>query len=248
MKFTKLAILTTAAMLALCVSSAKAAPGTTTRNSKLNVSLTVVTNLVEVFNTNNGAWSRSIQSFKIGNKQLLDLFALWNESSRTNEPWKSAQLVIGWDWNYDVLVVDKTGSNVLYDASSNFPEGDNYFYVNFWGDWEDSYFGVGNESGVDAPHGNYSVIDAGTAYFELYDDYYYLPYTDIWGYGGNMQTFKQTWNNSSANWSDSENAIFSFNGGQYYLDGSPRTTSYGTITANGSGTGYNGIGWANYPE
>jgi hypothetical protein len=244
MKLTKLTMLVTAAALTLGVYSTKAAPGYTTKYSKLNVSLTVVTNTADVVNTNNGAWNRSIQSFKIGNKQLLDLFANWTEANRTNEPWKSAQLVIGWDWGYDVLVVDKTGTNVLYNASAGYPESSHYFFVNFWGDGNNSIYGVGNQSGVEANPGNQAVTDTGTAYFELYDDDFYLPYTDIWGYGGNMQDLKHTWNFESVNWSDSETAVFSYNGDQVYRDGSSRTTSYGTITANGSGTGYNYIGWA----
>jgi len=243
MKLTKLTMLATAAALTLGVYNTGAAPGSTTRNSKLNVSLTIVTNKAEVFNTNNGAWNRSIQSLKLGNKQLLDLFANWAEATRTNEPWKSAQLVIGWDWGYSVLVVDKTGTNVLFNASAGHPESSHYFYVDFWDE-----YGVGNESGVDANPGNYKVIDTDTAYFELYDNDYYLPYTYLWGYGGNMQDFKQSWNGESANWSDSETAVFSYNGDQNYLDGPSRTTSYGTITASGNGTGYNWIGWANRPD
>jgi len=47
-------------------------------------------------------------------------------------PWKSAQLVVGWSqgWNGDVLVVDKTGTNVLFDANYS---SDAYFVVNFFG-------------------------------------------------------------------------------------------------------------------
>jgi hypothetical protein len=244
MKLTKLTILATAATLVLGIYSTKAAPGSTTRNSKLNVSLTIVTNTPFIGSKSDNTWSRSIQKAKIGNKQLLDLFANWAGATRTNEPWKSAQLVIAWDWGYDVLVVDKTGTNVLFDASAGYPEGSHYFYVDFWDE-----YGVGNESGVDANPGNYAVVDTGTAYFELYDDDYYLPYTDLWGYGGNMQDFKQSWNGeATANWSDTETATFSYNGYQYYLDGDSDTTCYGTITASGNGTGYNYIGWANIPE
>jgi hypothetical protein len=246
MKMTKLGILATAATLALCVSSAKAAPfiSVVTNYSKLNVSLTVVTN---------GQWVNSgtteklkTGQAKIGNKQLLDLFAGWSDSNRTNEPWKSAQLVIGWDprWEGDVLVVDKTGTNVLFDADY---QDDAYFYVDFV---YDSNWGAYNETRINDSPGSVTWTAMNSAYFELLDNNYYLDYTSLGGYGGSLQDFKQSWDASGyyKDWTDSQNAKFNYAGGQYYLDYGSETTVSGNITADGNGKGLNGYWYVVEPS
>ena len=241
MKLTKLAILVTAATIALGVYSTKAAvPTVTVKNSKLNVSAIVITNSAEV-DSAGGKWVDPIGKAKFGNKQLLALFGKWADKT-----WPAgAQLVIGWDVDYDVLVVDKTGTNILFDASTGITVEDvneAYFYVDFW--YEDGY-GAGHDGGVDADPGYYAGTDWGTAYFELYDDYY-LPYTDLSGIGGNTQTWKQSWNASDVytTWSDSKSAVFPFSGDNYFLDQGTDVTVSGKISASGKGTGYNQVGWA----
>jgi hypothetical protein len=246
MKLLKLASLSLAAGVALGAYSAKAASaiGVTTNYSKLNVSGTITTNMPVT--SSGSSWKNGTKTVKYGNKQLLDLFAEWNgiEDRSTDADWKSAKLVIGWDWGYDVLVVDKTGTNVLFDASYGVSgEGDEYayFYVDFWDE-----YGVGKVSYVSANPGHYAVTDTGTAYYVLYDDGISLDYTDIWGYGGNTQKFKQTWDSAGAykNWSDSEKAKFLFSGDQMFQNVGWDVTSTANISASGSGTGYNEIGWA----
>ncbi len=226
--------------LALCTSTAKAVISTTTQNSPLNFSATITTNTPEKVSGN--SWHRGVKSAKIGNKQLLDLFAGWAGADRTVGPWKTAKLVVAWDWSNDVLVVDKTGTNVLFDATADRNATEtHYFYVDFWDE-----YGVGDESGVDNKPGHYSVTDKGTAYFELYDDNYYLPYTDLWSDGGSKQVFNQTWDASHVykNWKDTESATFPFNGDQSFLGTGSDVTTTATVSASGHGKGQNYIGWA----
>jgi hypothetical protein len=240
MKPIKLVYLTMAAILALGAYSPKAlGSSTTTQNSKLNVSITITTNLPEV--VNGTSWKNPVKTVKIGNKQLLDLFANWTGSSRTNEPWKSAQLVIGWDWDNDVLVVDKTGTNVLFDATAGAGAGSANFSVDFFDE-----YGVGETSGKNANPGFYAAVDTDSADFTLYDDGWYLPYTDISCYGGNKQDAKQNWdkNGSYSTWKDSETARFPSNGYQYFKNFGSDVTSTAKISAEGSGKGVNVVGWA----
>ena len=241
MKLLKLTSLTLIVGAALAASNAKAVSSVTMFNSPLNVSGTITTNTPE--KGSGSSWNIGTKTSKYGNKQLLDLFAAWNgiEDRSTNADWKSAKLVIGWDWGYDVLVVDKSGTNVLFDATEGVGGGSAYFLVDFFDE-----YGVGKESGKDADPGFYSVTDTGTADYELYDNDFYLPYTDVYGTGGNTQTFKQTWdaNDDGKTWTDSESAKFLYSGNQSFLNIGPDVTSTAKITANGKGKGYNYIGWA----
>lgn len=250
MKLTKLSMLAGVSALALCAFSVKAAVavGSTTNYSSFNFSGTITTNSPEV--VKGSAWKDPIVTSKFGNKQLLDLFAGWTGADRTTDPWKSARLEVAWtgilsgtNYNYggDIVVADRTGTNVLFDASRGVSGA--YFYVEF-GTYANEY-GVGADGGVEADPGFYGGVATGTAYFELYDDNVVLPYTDIWGYGGNKQVFNQTWDASGnyKTWTDSEIAAFLYNGGQYFKNFGSDATSTATITAHGSGKGENYIGW-----
>jgi hypothetical protein len=241
MKLLKLASLSLAAGVALGAYSAKAASaiGVTTNYSKLNVSGTITTNMPVT--SSGSSWKNGTKTVKYGNKQLLDLFAEWNgiEDRSTDADWKSAKLVIGWDWSHAVLVVDKTGTNVLFDAT--YGVSDAYFYVDFW-----YYLGASKESGVSALPGHYAVTGTGTAYYGIYAYGEGLDYMYIWGDGGNTQKFKQTWDSAGAykNWSDTEKAKFPFCGYQYFDGVGYEVTSTANISASGKGTGSNWIGWA----
>lgn len=70
MKLTKLTILATAATLALGVYSAKAAPGTVTNYSKLNVSLTITTNLPSTYDTSTSKYTYTTKKIK-GRQQTV---------------------------------------------------------------------------------------------------------------------------------------------------------------------------------
>jgi hypothetical protein len=231
MKLNKLAFTAVAAALALGAFSAKASIGIVTNYSKLTVSGLVTTN---VYSASGNLEKWTAKTAKFGNKQLLDLFAHWDGTT-----WPTgAQLVVGWDsiWDGDVLVVDKTGTNVLYDASTGSGSGAAYFYVDF-----DDEEGCYSEAYLDASPGYESWTEQYTADFELYDDDYYLPYTYFSAYGGNAQKFKQSWdaNGNYTTWSDSESAVFPNNGDQYWLDFGSETTVSGKIGASGKGKGMN---------
>lgn len=237
MKLSRLAFVSIAIVLG--ATSVKAAIGVTTNYSKLSVSITVSTNSAMIVSGN--AWEFPVKTIRFGNKQLLNWFAGWDGADRTSEPWRSAQLAIGWDWGGDVLVVDKTGTNVLFDAMGDHDEEvpTHFFYVDFW-----YQTGANRSSGVYGANGSYAVVETGTAHFELYDQDYYLPYTDLSCYGGNRQNFKQSWdaNGAYTNWSDSESAKFPYNGNQVFLNGGPvinGTTATATISAVGKGKGGN---------
>jgi hypothetical protein len=110
------------ASLALCVTSAKASSaGITTNYNTVNISLTITTNsLVE---TANGVKS-IIKSQKLVTKDLLNMLT---GSDFAGFPFPTgSKLVMGLDgnWNGDLLVVDKSGTNVLYDATHNYGEFD----------------------------------------------------------------------------------------------------------------------------
>lgn len=234
MKPIKLGTLVVAAVFALGVYSTKATIATVTNYSKLNVSATIITNVGIVWSGSKGTYAT--KAVKIGNKQLLDLFAHWDgNKDRTVDPWKSAQLVVGWSqgWDGEVLVVDKTGTTVLFDADYS---PDAYFTVDFF-----DQDGASNGTEIDAAPGYESWTETYTAYFTLYDDYVYLAFTDLSGAGGNMQNFKESWNASDVytGWSDTESATFPYQGGQYFQDKGAETTVSGTINASGHGKGGN---------
>ena len=237
MKSTKLALLATAATLAFCASSAKAAIGVVTNYSKANFSFVITTNGPSTSKTVTGGYLYKYPTgtVKIGNKQLLSATALW---SGTTWP-AGAQLVIGWDqpWDGDILVVDKTGTNVLFDAyASAYPTA--YFYVDFEYD-----YGAYTETYLDADPGYENWTETGDAYFYFYDDTY-LPYMDLWAYGGETTTYKQSWDATGKDngWSVSDSIKIPFTGDEIYLD-NDYTTLSGKVTTAGKGKSYAYYWW-----
>lgn len=107
-----------AASLALSAMSAKAGIGIVTNYDTVNFSATLTTNGI----VDDAAGYKSV----IGSQRFVtkDLLTLLTNSdfAGTNFPVDS-KLVLGWDgnWNGDLLVVDKTGTNVLYDATAGNP-------------------------------------------------------------------------------------------------------------------------------
>lgn len=230
MKLTKLAIVAAAATLVVGVSSARAGEGVTTNYSILNFKTTIVTNGTSSSKGNLTIYP--VGKVKAGNKQLLDLFANW---AGTTWP-TGAKLVVGWDapWDGDVLVVDKTRTNVLFDASSDVSSYA-YFYVDF-NDEDGAY----KEQYLDADPGYNNWTESYGADFELYDDDFNLYYTEIYCYGGNTQTFKQAWDASGngTKWSDKEKAMFNYcYDHEFVFNTSMSATT--KITASGHGIGYN---------
>jgi hypothetical protein len=242
MKLIKLGTLAVAAAVALGAYSAQAVHLVTTNYSKLNVSLIITTNDAVVISGTTHKYSTS--TTKIGNKQLLDLFAHWDSITlgySTNWP-VGAQLVVGWNYpgsgTNDVLVVDKTGTNILYDASA---ATSHYCTVDFFDD-----MGAAKGTYVEALPGSKKLTSYNGASFYLYDDDYYLDFTGLDLYGGSQQTFSQTWDvhNNGLKWSDKESAKFLDQGDEYYLNFGDEITVSGSVSASGKGKGYNLIGAA----
>ena len=216
--------------LAFGISSARAGIGIVTNYSKLTVSAIVTTN--GNASTNGSVFKQPVSKVKLGNKQLLALFGQWAGT----DSWPvGAQLAVGWDpypsWNGDILVVDKTGTNVLYDASVS---SNNYFYVTF-----NSYYGAYTESQLNATNaaGYDNITQWYSSELGLYDGG--LPYTDILATGGDTQVFKQSWSATAyTTWSDSESALMPTQGQQVYLDNEAVSFS-ATVKAVGKGKGEN---------
>lgn len=103
--------------------STKATIGQTRDTSTLNISLTISTNN---FTETDTSVKETIKSSKMVTKDLLTLFET-ADFADTNFP-TGSKIVAGWEWHGDVLVVDKTGTNVLFDASTNSP---GYCQINF---------------------------------------------------------------------------------------------------------------------
>ena len=112
-----------AASLAFCATSAKAYPsaGITTNYDTVTLSATLMTNgYAETKQGTNEESTFVMKSVKFVNKDLLNLLT---NSDFAGFPFPTgSKLVLGWDgnWNGDVLVVDKSGTNVIYDATANY--------------------------------------------------------------------------------------------------------------------------------
>jgi hypothetical protein len=112
-----LTIALTAAALTFCATSAKAGIGITTNYDTVTFSAILSTNADE-------ASGDVLKSQTFVNKNLLSL--LTNSDFAGFAFPTGAKLELGWDgsWAGHVLVTDKTGTNVLYDATYNYGEFD----------------------------------------------------------------------------------------------------------------------------
>lgn len=228
MKLTKLKILAAAATLVLGISSARATIGVTTNYSRLNVTGMIITNVSTTIVKGN-TYIYRVGKTKFGNKQLLELFGNWDGTT-----WPTgAKLVLGWDWSGDVLVVDKTGTNVLFDATSNGTGA----YFDLYGD---EYSGAYSERYVDAVPGSDAYTYYNGSYFELYDDNTYLPYTYFWNYGSSTERFRIAWDASDnyTKWSDHQTMMFPAQADQSFMNNSDTTVS-ARASSNGKGNGDN---------
>jgi hypothetical protein len=227
MKLIKLTSLAAVAMLVLGVISAQAQA--ITNYSKLTVSAVAITNAPSTYNSSTHVYKYTTAKSKFGNKQLLALYADW---AGTTWP-AGAQLVVCWQGgtNYgDVLVVDKTGTNMLFNANNGVTYGS--FQVEF-----DDYSGAYNEIGVEASPGYDKWTEWMRARFYLYDDDYY--YTSMTAYGEDTQNFKQEWDLTDyTKWSDSESANFPRQGVYSFQDNYDVSFS-ATVKAKGKGLGNN---------
>lgn len=225
----KTAFMLMAAVAALLLAyNAQAAPNVTTNYSQINAGLIIITNPPSSTVDNITIWKTG--SGKMGNKELLTLFAGLNFAN-TNFPY-GAHLVVGWDapWSGDVLVVDKTSTNVLFDA--NYSAAEHFTIDIFHGQGAFSKIDDANNPGYEKRTGY------NQAYFELEDD---AGGTYLYGVGPCLEQFSQKWDGvgNLVSWSDKEN--FSINGANSNekLDNDSGVTVTGGISASGGGKGGN---------
>ena len=199
--------------------------GTVTNYSNLSISLTVTTNIETIKGTHVTFQTRPE---RITNKNILALLAT---SDFANEAWPAgAQLVVGWDqqWSNDVLVVDRTGTNVLYDATTgNSGRTLQVNFFNYHGTWSENF--NGNNPGGET----YTVYNNG--YFELYDVSQNIY---LWSDGASTESFDLNWNKEGIDttWSDTEK-FYLQSAGVSFESATGDATLSGSIIATGHGKG-----------
>ena len=234
MKLIKLASLALAAAGIIGVYNAGAASiGTTTNSTPLSVAITVVTNGAS--KTSGNTTSNPVNKVKITQQTLLKIFQSWSIAASNPFALTGAKIVIGWDqpWGGDVLVVDKTGTNVLFDASAS---NDPYFEAEF-----DDESGAYSDKEVDADPGSETYTEYYGSYYELYDDVV-LPETELYGEGGGgVVTFTQKWdkNDNYSGWTLKATGMFPLYGGQTVPGYDGDASASASIKTSGSGKGEN---------
>jgi hypothetical protein len=220
--------------LAFGASSVKAVSsiGIVTNYSVLNFNITVATNIYKA--TSSGF------TYTISQKKLVtkDVLAILQGVDYYNGPFPpGSKLVIGWDekWEGAVLVVDKTGTNVLYNCKSGGSSGETALVVNFFYE-----YGTGsqNKDNNDPGHNDYTYLNSGEFY--IYDTT--TPQTDDnldlgTQYNPATITYDLNWdkNGDYTTWSSSSS--MTLGGGGQHIDGVTQATISGTITASGHGKG-----------
>jgi hypothetical protein len=211
-----------AASLALCATSAKAGPPITTENSPVNISAVVTTN---GFTETATGLKATIVSYKLVNKDLLSLLSTGDFANTPFAP--GAKLVMGWDWGGALLVVDKTGTNILYNATSGNPS--NTITINFYNQ-EGAISYVINDTGK----ASFAATWYNNASFALIDHVKGINLTAA-GPSTEHFTLKSYASTNNGVWTDSQSVKMY---GANETNSSPYTgTLTGSITANGNGTG-----------
>jgi len=232
MKLTKLASLAMMAAFALGAFSAKATIiGTVTNYSKVSFSITVKTNKSST--TVGEVTKTAVGTTKFSNKNILSLLETANWANTTFPD--GAQLVVGWDqeWDGAILVVDKTGTNVLYAATDT---GSQEFYIDFF-DEDGASTSVDNENDP----GDFTQDGTDMYYFQLEDDSINLY---IWGYPTGTHKFSDKWDadGNFTTWAESDSIDLSGGmGGDQELNDNSNGSVSGSIKV--SGKGKDGVNW-----
>lgn len=220
------------AVAVLCTLQARAYTntviGTVADYSTMTIALTIKTNFETCTATCN---KYQFASVKLATKDVLNLLA---GPAFANTTWPAgAKLVAGWDilWNGDVLVVDSTGSNVLYDASAGAGTGGaSYLSLN-------PFFEFGPKTGTSpvTNPGTESYTWANNGNFHLV--VYSTSMTILHGTGSCTEKFSQKWDASGnpTTWTDTE--VYSQNESDQILQGNGSAELSGTITLSGRGSG-----------
>jgi hypothetical protein len=195
-----------------------------TNYSVINVALTVQTNVQTV---NGPKVTTKIVSLKFTTKDLLNLLA---NADFANTTWPTgAQIVIGWDqpWESHVLVVDKSGTNVLYDVTANNQTNAN-FEINFF-----DKLGVINENFNGNQPGGETVTAYNNGLFDIDD---HNAGIDIYGNGPSTHSLSISWDKNGAINKWSQSVTFKPQNGDQTINGYTGGTMFGTITLKGHGT------------
>ena len=186
MKLIKFASMTIVAVLALWASNAKAREIGSPQFEKLNFALTALQQDLNSSQTSSNAFASTITAFRINNKDLLKFLAT---TFNTNWP-VGAQLALGEVVvigtpilaRSDIFVVDKTGTNAVFDVSTGINVGDtNVVYFTFSAN---SIVFKGKE--VIMPTGiHLARTDFGMIFFHLHVETNGIPTTDLYFEGLN---------------------------------------------------------------
>jgi hypothetical protein len=229
MKLTKVAYCVMAATLAAGVYSAKAtAPSVTTNYLKLSFSITINQQVLSDTNKNGDGktfvWTT--KTMKVGNKELLSLLS---EAAKTT--WTNAQLE--YDFNSEqVVVADKTGTNILAYCNPIINDGTNYAYLSFDPYNHDGPF---TETLVDAAPGSIKYTENYKGELAVYySTNLYTMVSFSYASGKNVDTFSQKWDsNNFGAWNESFTFTPTSNG---TVDNVNEAQLTGKVTGKGKGS------------
>ena len=224
--------ITAAAALTFCASSAKAGIGIVTNYSTLTFNITVSTNIYKSTSTG--------YTYTISKKKLVtkDVLAILQGVDFYNGTFPAgSMLVMGWDeeWDGDVLVVDKTGTNVLYDCDNGGNTGSAYLYMDFF--YEDGTYSE-TEDEKDPGHYDYTYYNSGEFYF--YDETTTQTEDNLYlwtEYNPATISYDGNWDKNGQNTTWSSSSSQTLGGGDQYFNGDTESTFSGTITTSGHGKG-----------
>jgi hypothetical protein len=181
MKLNTLIFTTVAVALTLPTSNAKAVPAIF-QFEKLNFTLTATQQKLDNSETSPNVFVSTVQTFKIGNKDLLSFLAM---AFNTNWP-AGAQLAMEIN-SGDMFVVDETGTNWIADVS-NAGQGETNF----------GYFTVGSNSTVFSGKaenkqngGSQTQTSSGKIFFHLYYQQDGIITTDLYFDGLGVSNFSK---------------------------------------------------------
>ncbi len=225
--------LATIVALAFGASSAKAGIGIVTNYSTVNFNITVSTNIYKSTSTG--------YTYTISKKKLVtkDVLAILQGVDFYNGTFPAgSMLVVGWDseWDGDVLVVDKTGTNVLYNCDNGGNSGSAYLYADFF--YEDGTYSE-TEDNVDPGHYNYTYYNSGE--FGLYDDTTTQTADNLYlwtDYNPATISYTGNWDKNGHDTTWSSSSSMTLGGGDQDINGVTEATLSGTITTSGHGKGY----------
>jgi hypothetical protein len=229
-------------LMVFCASGNRAfavVPSFTTNYDALNITATVGTNIAT--HPTVDIYVYAVHKFTLNNAAILSMLEGhdWHNAAFP----AGAKLVVSWDAGHnvyhgnagDILVVDKTGTNVLYDASvvSWSVSGNASMTVNFFEEKGDY-----NEKINDGNPGYHDFTMFNNTEFEIYDDG--TSYVEIYTTGPSTETSTQDWNKHGdfTSWTDSEQTTTS--GADQSVDGYSGATITVKISASGHGPGVGG--------